>query len=306
VRIVLSPYTFVTIAAIVLLIAAVAAWALFRPGGVMRRTRTYDWLNLPSELPAILNEFERSLEAAHEEVRRGTKVSDAMMAAIGPIDQALRDFKNRISELEKRADESGKQLAELKSALAERHTSLDTKLTERHASLETKLTERQTSLEGKLAERQKSLEENARAIERGGARLDGLDKQLAPVSEKLSNLVQLTENEISRHDSTRDELRAAGSGLAAAQAQLTGLSQRVDAGEAGHAHLSALAEAAADALAALKAGAKDTSQKIATLEPRILWKIEELEALINATRAAMEKVPVDDGGDAVTSVRSVT
>jgi chromosome segregation ATPase len=256
----LSPFAFVIGAALVVLIAAATAWAV-RTGGGIRRGRSYDWVKLPSELPTILGEFQHSIEGAQEDARRAAKTSEAIMAAVGPIELALRDFKKRITELEKRTDENERQSAELKSSLVER----------------------QVSLEG-----------NTRAIERSNARLDGFDQQSRAVADTLSGLKQTTENGISQHKAASEELRAINSALAAIQARLTGLSQRVDVEETGQAHLSALAESVANAVAALKNGSNETAQRIAALEPRVLWRIEELEALINSAGAAISHIPAND------------
>jgi chromosome segregation ATPase len=256
VRVVLSPYAFVIGFVFVVLTAAATAYAVMRTGGVMRRSRSYDSLKLPSELPMILGEFQESIEGVQDESRRAAKVGGAIVSALGPIELALQDFKKRITKLEKRADENAKQLAELNSSLVER----------------------QTALEG-----------NTRAIERSTARLEGIDQQSIAVADQLSSLKQMTESSISRHEESREELRAIKSGFAAVQAELTGLSQRVAFGETGQTQLSALAEALARSLAAIEAGSKEAAQRIVAMEPRVLWRLDELETLFKSALAAVDR-----------------
>src|SRR5580693_2592528 len=98
---------------------------MLRKGGVMRRGRNYAWLELPGELPAILTEFQHSIDAAHAEAQKGTKMGEAVVAAVKAIDLAIRDYQKRISDLEKRTSESEKQSEESKKSLAARQASLD-------------------------------------------------------------------------------------------------------------------------------------------------------------------------------------
>jgi chromosome segregation ATPase len=260
VRVALSPYAFAIGFVFVVLTAAATAYAVMRMGGVMRRSRSYDSLKLPSELPMILGEFQESIDGLQDEGRRAAKVGGALVSALGPIELALQDFKNRITKLEKRADENAKQLAELNSSLVER----------------------QTALEG-----------NTRAIERSTARLDGIDQQSIAVADQLSSLKQMTERSISRHEESREELHAIKSGFAAVRAELTGLSQRVAFGETGQTQLSALAEALTKSVAALDTGSKETVQRMVAIEPRVLWRLEELETLFKSALAAVERSPAE-------------
>jgi chromosome segregation ATPase len=249
---------------LVVLVAAGIAWAVWRKNNSIRRNRNYAWPGLPHELQTILNEFHHSIEASQVEAQKAAKVGEAVMAAAKPIELALRDFDKRITELQKRTDTSEKQSAELKLSL----------------------------VEGK-----KSLEGHAHAVEQINGRLDGLNQQLAAVTEQLSSLAKMIENGVSRQKETDKELRALGGNLVAIQAQVNGLSQRMDVEETGQARLSDLAESVAKSMAALKAVSEDTAQRIAALEPRIMWKIQGLEALVNSTLATIKQRPTDDVED---------
>jgi hypothetical protein len=157
----LSLYAFAIGTALVVLLAAVAAWAALPKGGFMRRNRSDAWRHLPTELQTILDEFANSMETSQAEIQKAAKTSEAFMAAVKPIELVLRDFKKRITEFEKYGDESRKQAAELKSSL----------------------TKCQTSLEG-----------NARAVERIDARLDEFNRRLAALTDGLSGLKQMSES----------------------------------------------------------------------------------------------------------------
>jgi chromosome segregation ATPase len=272
--VILSPYAFAIEVVFVVLIAAATAYAVARTGRVVRRSRAYDTLKLPSELPIILGEFQQSIERLQDEGRRAAKVDEAMVSALGPIELALQDFSKRIIGLEKRTDENESQLTELKSMLVER----------------------QTFSEG-----------NARAIERSNTRLEELDRQSTAAADQLSGLKQMTESAIAQQERSREELRAINGGLAALQAQLTALVRRVHFGETGQKQLSELAQAMAKSVAALEAGSQETAQRIAGMEPRILWRIEHLETLSHSALAGVDQSPaegVDDGRPAGTKASS--
>jgi chromosome segregation ATPase len=287
----LSLYAFAIGTALVVLLAAVAAWAALPKGGFMRRNRSDAWRHLPTELQTILDEFANSMEASQAEIRKAAKTSEAFMAAVKPIELVLRDFKKRITEFEKSSDESEKQAAELKSSL----------------------TKCQTSLEG-----------NARAVERIDARLDEFNRRLAALTDGLSGLKQMSESSISQHKATGEELRAVESDLAMARTQMVDLSRRLDGGETAQARLSAVAESinsdlaaaetqvvglsqrldalsesVAESVAAVKTLSQETAQRIARLERRLLWKVEGLETLVNSKLAAVECHSIDDAGDVI-------
>ena len=269
-EVILSPYAIAIGGVLVVLIAAATAYAVTSTRGVMRRGRAYDTLKLPSELPIILGEFQESIERLQDEVRKAAKVDEAMVSALGPIELALQDFKKRINGLEKRTDEHEKQLTELKSMLVER----------------------QIFTEG-----------NTRAIERSNTRLEELDRQSIAAADQLSSLKQMTESAIAQHERSGEELRAINSGLVALRAQLIGLVRRVHSGETGQKQLSELAQTMAKSVAALEAGFQETAQRIAGIEPRILWRIEHLETLSQSAPAPVDQSPadaVDDGRTAGT------
>jgi chromosome segregation ATPase len=274
--------------AVVVLLAAAAAWAALPKGGFVRRNRSDAWRHLPSELQTILDEFAGSMEASQAEIRRAAKSSEAFMAAVKPIELVLRDFKTRLTEFEKYNEESEKQAAELNSSLKKCQT---------------------------------SLEENARAVQRIDGRLDEFSRQLAALSDELPGLKQLSQTSISQNKVTGEELRAVESDLAMAKTQMIDLSRRLgetlqarmsavadsinsdlpaaDAQVVGSSQrLDALTESVAESVAAVKALSQETAQRIAGLEPRLIWKVEELETLVNSKLAADECHSPDHADDA--------
>src|ERR1700733_5556285 len=98
---------------------------MLRKGGVMRRGRNYAWLDLPGELPAILTEFQHSIDAAQAEAQKGAQVGEAVWAAVKGIALALRNYQKPISDLEKRRTGSKLQSEKLKKSLvARQHRSM--------------------------------------------------------------------------------------------------------------------------------------------------------------------------------------
>ena len=209
--------------------------------------------------------------------------------------------------MEKRADESEKQSAELRASLAKSQISLEGN---------SRALERiDPRLEG-LSKQLTALADQASSLKQANDRLSGLTSDqssgleqaadrlaqlatehlssLKQTTNQLSSLKQMIESGISEQIGTNEELRMINSGLAEVEAQLTALSRRADVGETGLARLSALAESLGTSVAALKTDSKDAAHRVATLEPRILWRIEELETLVSARRAHVDRVPAGD------------
>jgi chromosome segregation ATPase len=287
----LSLYAFAIGISVVVLLASVAAWAALPNGRFRRRNRSDAWRHLPTELQTILDEFANAMEASQTEIRKAANTGDAFMAAVKPIELVLRDFKTRITELEKNGSESKKQATELNLLLTQCQT---------------------------------SLEANAGAVERIDARLGEFSRQLASLTNGLSDLKRLSESSISRHEAAGEELRAVRSDLATMRGQLVDLSRRLDGGDAAQARSStfvesinsdltaaraesvglsqrfdALTESVGKSVTAVGALSRETAQRIDGLEPRLMWKVEELEARINSKLAALDRRAIDDEGDVI-------
>jgi len=230
------------------LITVVAAWVALRK---RRSLRAKLWLGLPRELEALRNQFQHSIEAAQGEARRAAKIGESAVAAMKPIETALRDFKKRITELEGRADASDKRSAEVQLSLVELEKRFDVKL-------------------------------------------DGVDRQLMAVTDQLLSLKQIMEGSALAHEKTNEELRAISSNLAAVQTQAADLSQRANIAETNQTRLSAITESMAKSVAALRTDATETAQRISTIEPRFLWKLEELVARVDSTLAGFNRSTTDD------------
>jgi len=250
--------------ALVVLIVAVTAWLVLRKGSSDRRDAGYASSRLPHEVQTILNGFQDSIEASLAEAQKAAKIGEAVVAAAKPIELALRDFEQRITELQSRADATESRSAELKSA---------------------------------LGEGEKSLAGHGRAIERIDVLQDGFSQQLTAAIALLSSLKPMVDSALSRHKETDEQLRAINNNLAAIQAQLDGLPGRVDVVEKGQARLSALTQSLSQSVGALKAVADETAQRISALESRLLWRIEALETLANSAQAAADRPSSDDAED---------
>jgi chromosome segregation ATPase len=290
---VLSLFSFIVGSAFVVLIGAGTAWVLLRKAGLMRRKRDFTWLNLQGELPAILNEFQSAIDTAQADAEKGTKIGEAVMAAVKAIDLALRDYQKRIADLETRMEGSEKQSAELAQSLTSRQASLDQN-SKALAGLEVRLdgvAKLLTALTEQFADFKQATESGI------DTRFDGVGKQLTAVNDQLAGLRQASESGASQHKAAGEALRVISGSLAALKSQVAGLAQRLDVEETGQARLSALAEATSASVAALTATSEKNAQEIVALEPRLLWKIESLETLVNSTQASIRPLTGDDEAD---------
>ncbi len=273
--------------------AVVAVWIVWMK---RRAPKPRPWLGLPRELEALRTDFEELIDGALAEAQRATKIGETFVAALKPIDQAIRDFKNRITELEKRSDAGDKRSSELEKrsdAVEKCSGELEKRADGGDKRLE-ELERRADAGEKRSSELEKSVADLEQRII---SKLEGINRQLTAMAEQLSNVKVTLDSSMAAHEQTGDDLRTITGTLAAVQTHATGLSQRSDAAEANHARLSTSAESLAQSVAAIDAFSKETAQRISTLEPRVLWKIEELAMRLDSTLAALNPPPAGDAPD---------
>jgi chromosome segregation ATPase len=275
------------------LIGGVTAWLLLRKAGLMPRKRDFTWLNLQGELPAILSDFQSAIDQAQAEAEKGTKIGEAVMAAVKAIDLALRDYQKRIADLESRMEESEKESAELKKSLSLQHLSLGEN-SKALAGIDVRL----DGVARQLDALTEQFSDFKQATESGiDARFDGVGKQLTTLNDQLAGLKQASESGASQHKAAGEALRVISSSLSALKSQAAGLAQRLEVEETGQARLSGLAESMGESVAALKAVSEKNAQDIVALEPRLSWKIETLETLVKSTQAGIRPLTRDGEND---------
>jgi hypothetical protein len=90
--------------ALVVLIAALAAWAILHKRRAIRRDTEIDTGRPDPALHDLRREFRQAIEAAQATASGATTIGEKVIAAVKPIEAALRNLSSRLSELEQRAD----------------------------------------------------------------------------------------------------------------------------------------------------------------------------------------------------------
>jgi chromosome segregation ATPase len=316
---VLSLFGLAIVITLIVLIAAAAAFAMWRSGGSILRRRNYDWLNLPGELPAILGDFQQSIEGAQAEAQRAVKMGDAVVSAAKAIEAALKDFRKRITELEGRADDGEKRLDELKTSVTLHQTSLNEhaqgltainkslkELTAQLAALTEQTAALKTASDSTMA-LQKQTSEELRAVgSELAAAKSQINSDLADATSQVSGDLGAFKTQITG-DLGSFKSQITGD-LAAAKTRITGelvaltaeaarLSDRMDDAETGHSRLAGLADTMGKSVAALKKAAEKAAQDLTAMEPRLMWKIEALETIVHGPSATPEKAAFDRVAD---------
>jgi hypothetical protein len=253
--------------ALVALIAALAAWAVSRKRRSIRREDEIYIGRSAFEraLETLRHELQQSIEASQATASRAAEIGEKVIAAVKPIEVALRDLSGRIAELEWRAEASDELSADLKSSLRAQDS---------------------------------ASEENARAVEGINVRLGGFEQQLIAVFNQLSNLKQVIEGMAVRNDKNSEELRTINTSLAAVQSQMDDLSQCVNLGERGLTDLSIKTESIAESVASLKSSSQQAEQQLADGERRLASKLAEPEAVPNGPPTAVNGISTEDVKDA--------
>jgi chromosome segregation ATPase len=203
-----------------------------------------------------------SIEAT---TRKAAIISERFVAAAKPIESALRNFNDRIAELEIRTHKGDALLS---------------------------------SLESPLREHEQSAKEHAHTIERTNVRLTEVDQRLRTVADELSSLKHIIEGIAAQNKGRSEELGRIKATVTAVQDQVASLSQRFEPAERGHNELSRLSKSLVTSLAELTAFSQETAQQLSDLRKRIQLTLIEPEAQIGSTSVRQtqhSKAETEDG-----------
>jgi cell division protein FtsB len=187
--------------AIAMVTAAVAAVVVLRRHSSAERVR-----GEPARRGWWLGDDKHSMEAVEAKAAEAAKVGENVLAAVKPIEFALKDLSKRVGELHARVDVSGKMLAKLSSP-----SRAD----------------------------EPSPEEKARAAV--DAKLEELQPRLKVLSDDLSTLKQAVEGMTARESAIADTVETS---LVDVQGQINALILRIERGERSRADLSLVASLA--------------------------------------------------------------
>jgi chromosome segregation ATPase len=195
---VLSEYALeIGFALVALTLVGLAGWGLFLRRQWSRREDeiSIGYSDLERALDDLRTEFQHSIETTSS---RATRIGESVLAAVKPIEVALRDFSGRIANVESRANASDQMSAGLQSSLrAQECTS----------------------------------EQLARTVETMNSRLEVFQQDLTAVSGQLSTLRQMIEAMTARNDKHDEKLSTIEVSLGAVQGQMADLLERVNLGQ---------------------------------------------------------------------------
>jgi chromosome segregation ATPase len=164
----LSPYTLLIALALIVIIAA-AAWAVLREFSSIRRR----------------------LEAVESNATTLEKIGQNVIAAVKPIELALKDLNSRVVVLEERTTANDQLLSELMSSVAQQQSVLDEKevvLAELNIRVGEQLATitHQLSTVEQMIERETTLNaERSESIGDIDAKLSGVDNRIAALTRRL-------------------------------------------------------------------------------------------------------------------------
>jgi chromosome segregation ATPase len=233
-----SPYALHIGLALVVIVVALGAWAILHSRASKRQYRKDQNDNyiqrsdLDHGLDSLRRELQHSIEASQA---AATDIGEKVIAAVKPIESALRDFNNRIIELEARTETSDKLSVQLQSS---------------------------------LGEHERISEENARTVERINGRVERFEGQLMAAIDRLSSLKQMIEGTTTHNEKNGEALQAISASLAVIRSEIYSLSQRLDLKERDQTDLSNRTESIADSFASLKIASEKIAQRISDLETR--------------------------------------
>jgi predicted nucleic acid-binding Zn-ribbon protein len=221
--------------ALVLLFAAaltIAAWGVLRS-----RSRHHSHY-----VPLTRSDLDREVERVRREFQQTTsavaQVGEKVIAAMRPIESALKNFGARMSQLEQHAASSEQSLAQFRSS---------------------------------LGEHERCTNESDRAIADIHRQLSELGRQLAALADQLAPVKQGINDTSEQNKENTDALQIIAAGLAAVQSQMDTLSQRVGHIETEQTPLLGLTSSIAVLKAGLEGMVADVStfgSKVAELERR--------------------------------------
>jgi hypothetical protein len=250
--------------ALVVLIAALAAWAILHKRRAIRRDTEIDTGRPDPALHDLRREFRQAIEAAQATASGATTIGEKVIAAVKPIEAALRNLSSRLSELEQRADANDELSADFKSSLR--------------------------AQEG-------ASEENARVVERINVRLERFEQQLIAASDQLSKLNQMIEGMTAGNEKNSAALRSINTSLTAIQSQMDGLSQRLGLSETDLADLSTKIVSMGESVGSLRSSSQQAAQKLADLERRLASEAKNELSDVGDQTAPVDRGLEGDGGN---------
>ena len=201
----LNQYALLFGLALIVLIAALAAAIVFQKrrliGGRHRDSENGKYIEYPDferSIAALRHEFRHSIDGAQASARKATTVGENVIAAVKPIELALRHLNSRLATLEEQAGVNANLLVELKSSID--------------------------------AQEQFS-EEGERAVGRIASRVEEFEQQIAAVTDQLPTLKEMIER--LREDADRRITGVIDDQIAEIQKQINVLISRLDLGEKG-------------------------------------------------------------------------
>jgi chromosome segregation ATPase len=219
----LSPYTLPIALTLIVMTGAVAAWALLREFSSIRKR----------------------LEAAESKARTIETVGQNVMAAVKPIELALKDLNSRVVVLEDRTEANDQLLSELMSSVAQQQSTLDQK---------------------------------AMAL----AELDlRVGEQLATITRQLSTSETMIERETTLNAEQSEAIGNIDAKLSVTENRIAALVRRIELGENKRAELSMVIAFMPDSIARLTSASEHTADTLRNLDRDlaiIRSKLAEVEA----------------------------
>jgi len=222
---------------VVALVAAAVAWALLRNRGPTRRKDQFyrSDIDFKPALEGLRREFQQSIRTNEAAASRTSAIGEKVIAAVKPIEAALRHLHDRIDALERRADLLDETSVQLKGLVEER--------------------------DGGRGEPE--------IIERVNSRCDGFEQQLSAMAAQLSSLKRTIDNVLERNGGEDDRSSAIETSLPVFLGKLEDMSRRLTQTEGQVPSILSAIESMAHSIADLKLFSEQAVQKQLQLGARL-------------------------------------
>jgi hypothetical protein len=259
----LSEYALEIGFALVALALGLTGWGLFlgRPRSRREDELSIAYSDLEQALDELRSEFQQSIEAS---LSSTTGIGEKVLAAVKPIEAALRDFSSRIANLEIRANASDQMSAGLQSSLQAQES---------------------------------TLKQLARTVETMNSRLEIFQQELTAVSGRLSTLRQMIEGITARNDNHDEKLSTVEISLGAVQGQMADLLPRVSLGETEFTKLSSKTESMVASVTVLESSTRQTDRRVSDLERHFASKLGKPEELLPGAPIGGDSIPTESVTD---------
>ena len=267
----LSPYLLQIARAPVGTVASIAVCIVTRTR-VSIRNRFKNFLNdnplkiieFERELEAIRSEFRQSAENVQSTARNAARIGENVIAAVKPIELALRDLNGRIIALEGRTATTDPLFTNSRSSDGEQRDIAD---------------------------------ETDRAFAEIDVRLKRIQQQLTTVIDQHSTLEKMFEGVTAWKNESSEMIGSIDVRLAAVDGYIESLARRLDQEQKERADLSTLTKSLPQSIASPKTTPEQAAQCLRELERRFAFiapKLAELEAWLNSVSAAVDRrLPVN-------------